>query len=650
MVSPLWIAADTGDIDQVRLLLEDGSSVDIEIKDEAGATPLVQAVKNGHGDIVKALLDAGADPTVSSSHESIEQLTTDATILELLSSARAKKTQADTEATASPAAPGSAPEQTYLHPAPEDYQQNYTAYGQVPPPPGPYMYYPAPYPGAMLPDGSPAQYYPAPPPPPNGATQPSDAMGNGTLPPPEIARLIPCRYFPACRYGPSCIFAHPQGPFFQGPLPPPAQYSAHYDPMAHPPYAGYYSVPPQSPYSQLPSSAHPASSPQNPSHSPVSQPQHLRSGSEVTSPVQTPYNSTSAPPPMPYGIPVPGGYPAPGQMLPPMPLGMSPTQHPVPQPNGFMYSPTSPVVQSSTHRNDANLLNGSAQYPQYEGAAPNGVQHMQAPSQQEAYTNPTRPQLREGTNNLRRGSVRRMSGAGSSNRKPPCAFFPSGRCRNGDSCKFPHILPEPGESLQGSYVTKFGGRARAQTQPQGDQLSEKMAGLNLRSDGSPNGSQVNGQGQRGNVPKANGVRHEKRGTGSGRNMQQYSQHPSQRVPGADEFPVLGGSVTPPSRSPVSNPINGPTAAEVLKAPPPLSTKSERSSTDGTNTPSGLSETASVSKDPDPDGAPNGHINGVNCDMNASATEVKPLSFAAVATVSAANPAESANTATVSVSA
>lgn len=138
----------------------------------------------------------GADPTVSSSHGSIEQLATDATILELLSSSRDKKTRPDTETTGGPAAPGSAPEQTFAQPAPEGFQQNYTAYGQVPPPPGPYMYYPAPYPGAMLPDGSPAPYYPPPPPPNpvNGTSQPSEAMGNGSLPPPEIARLIPCRY------------------------------------------------------------------------------------------------------------------------------------------------------------------------------------------------------------------------------------------------------------------------------------------------------------------------------------------------------------------------------------------------------------------------------------------------------------------------
>lgn len=42
----------------------------------------------------------------------------------------------------------------------------------------------------------------------------------------------------------------------------------------------------------------------------------------------------------------------------------------------------------------------------------------------------------------------------------------------------------------------------------------------------------------------------------------------QRVPGADEFPVLGGSITPPGRSPAALTFKGPTAAQVLQAPPP----------------------------------------------------------------------------------
>lgn len=48
----------------------------------------------------------------------------------------------------------------------------------------------------------------------------------------------------------------------------------------------------------------------------------------------------------------------------------------------------------------------------------------------------------------------------------------------------------------------------------------------------------------------------------------------QRVPNADEFPVLTGSTTPPTRSPngvLTNGIghHGPTAAQVLQAPPPV---------------------------------------------------------------------------------
>lgn len=48
----------------------------------------------------------------------------------------------------------------------------------------------------------------------------------------------------------------------------------------------------------------------------------------------------------------------------------------------------------------------------------------------------------------------------------------------------------------------------------------------------------------------------------------------QRVPNADEFPVLAGSTTPPTRSPNGvltngNGHQGPTAAQVLLAPPPV---------------------------------------------------------------------------------
>ena len=129
---------------------------------------------------------------MSTSHGSIEQLTTDATILELLTSAREKKAQADRDAASADATLGNNAEQSYTPPVPGGYPQDYPGYGQAPPP-GSYMYYPPPFPGALLPDGTTAPYYP-PPPPPTGVSQHPEGTGNGSLPPPEIARLIPCRY------------------------------------------------------------------------------------------------------------------------------------------------------------------------------------------------------------------------------------------------------------------------------------------------------------------------------------------------------------------------------------------------------------------------------------------------------------------------
>jgi len=81
MVSPLWNAASEGNIDTLLALLHNASPADIEIKgmslflvsalsrvflnfhfliDHTGATPLQEAVKNGHLDVVKALLDKGS--------------------------------------------------------------------------------------------------------------------------------------------------------------------------------------------------------------------------------------------------------------------------------------------------------------------------------------------------------------------------------------------------------------------------------------------------------------------------------------------------------------------------------------------------------------------------------------------------------------
>lgn len=65
----------------------------------------------------------------------------------------------------------------------------------------------------------------------------------------------------------------------------------------------------------------------------------------------------------------------------------------------------------------------------------------------------------------------------------------------------------------------------------------------------------------------------------------------QRVPNADDFPVLNGSLTPPSRSPGSNgslPNGHPTAAQVLSAPPPFRRDGTKESTPGNSSPEPVS--------------------------------------------------------------
>lgn len=233
------------------------------------------------------------------------------------------------------------------------------------------------------------------------------------------------------------MFAHPQGPYFQGPLPPPAQYPTPYDPMAPSPYSnGYYTVPQPgySPNGLPPNSLNPLSPPPAVAQPPTPQQNHVQVGAEVVSPLQAPYAPPNAPQPVPYTLPVPGGYPPSGH-LPPIPVGMPPLpppqqqMPPLPPANGVIYQPTSPVIQPQSHRRNSSVIHPQSGIPANIAPSDNMInqgQHM-AP-QQDGYM----PGARIHRDNLhgRRGSVRRLSTMGP-NRKPPCLFFPSGRCRNG---------------------------------------------------------------------------------------------------------------------------------------------------------------------------------------------------------------------------
>jgi ankyrin repeat protein len=101
MVSALWKACAEGDLENVHQLLQDASTLDLEIRgkhtsgslehihdlfnclqsfcttnsihissfffltDHTGVTPLIEAIKNGHVEVVRALLDKGSMTQIS---------------------------------------------------------------------------------------------------------------------------------------------------------------------------------------------------------------------------------------------------------------------------------------------------------------------------------------------------------------------------------------------------------------------------------------------------------------------------------------------------------------------------------------------------------------------------------------------------------
>ena len=351
----------------------------------------------------------GADPVSSFSQGQLEQYTSDLIIINLVRQAQNKSIPLENNQ-----------ENNYRQDLSDDRDKRY--YGH---PSGAYPYYPpintTPSP---LADGG-SVYYP--PPPPHDSSENLASGGLSNLPPPEIARSIPCRYFPACRYGSSCMFAHPQTPYFQGPAPPPNQYIP-YDPSLGLQAYGssYYPVPPPT-FQQPNGVSHMAPLSPPPGPPPLV---HGRSHSEVVPPTPNPYTPGGLSP-LPYGSMLPPVYPPQGQV--PMSVPMSnvhpqpPIPPPVPQSPSVMYNQSSmpnPVYNGHPDGNGSYPLppNGPILYSEAEGDA-NGTLLPQ--NDGFAHGPPTHRDVM--SHGGRRGGRR----SSFNSRKPACIFYPSGRCKNG---------------------------------------------------------------------------------------------------------------------------------------------------------------------------------------------------------------------------
>ncbi|KAJ7161337.1 hypothetical protein C8R43DRAFT_1123795 [Mycena crocata] len=591
MVSALWKACSQGDLEAVNQALS-ADTVDIEIKDHTGVTPLIEAVKNGHPEVVRLLLDKGADPTNASSQGSPETYTTEQSILSMLSFARNQR--------GVPAlVQGNGYDTNDANAYPQPPHGNYPYYPTISSAPPPEMYY-------------------------QQMHMENNASRHNNLPPPEVASAIPCRYFPACRYGSACLFQHPQGPYFQGPLPPPVQYPTSYDQMPPQSYAPtYYPVSPpsfppqmngQHPMAPLPSQQGPPMS----MHGPPS---------EMMPPPPQGHFSPNGAPTMSYG-PIspmmspmyshPGQAPLPMSIPPLPPLHHQPPPPPAPQSPQATFNPSSPP---SAPQSTFVMQQNPASYPPVNGNGPVGYPEVNGAAAKSPQLNPQQDSPgpgREGPAAGRRGTARRGSFA---NRKqaPPCIFFPTGRCKNGADCRFPHVMPQEGAAGHTPFYPSRGGGPRPRGHMNGNgfaAIDEKMANLSIQD----NSRNHNGADRSPMDPATRG----RGGPGKPNFNAQANKRASmvrQRVPNADEFPVLAGSTTPPARSPGMNGSlpngnghAGPTAAQILQAPRPVRGNSSQAITSRGVTPERVKESKP-------------EVNGAEVHSSPK----MPVSFASVAT-------------------
>lgn len=495
---------------------------------------------------------------------------------------------------------------------------------------------------------------------PNGAAAPAN------LPPAEVSKTIPCRNFPNCKYGAGCVFFHPAqsaGPgFYPGPGGPmrngfvPNGFEGGYPQPGYP--NGHYYVPngfnsfPPPPPVEAAAQAPPAPVSGETAENGAPAPEVAASSSPVEAapiPVsQAP--SAIAPVFVPqFAPPHIGSPPAPSQfglspLSPSMLAGSLPSIPPAEAffaqspPNGFAHAgPFNPRRQSFGQPFNGGPKPFHSKKPSFSnGGAPRPFRGSQSGP------NPNLGQWKDGN-------------------PPPCAFFAQSKCRNGEYCKFPHIdaegndvrhpdvvrgvippLPSLGRQGRGmrmsvpngfaydqgfrpnhaAFAPQVNGHGSAQAPaiPEGesdeaaapapavvadDETAEKtersgeadkpalpasvpakpaapMPSI-TRSASQPGVQRVHANGftSRSHSPAPSNVSfhgngHPRRGgarvpyVNGQRSSSQGETKTPQRVPGADEFPALGGAT-----SPVLNGVekkDGKTAAQVLSAPAPYRPK------------------------------------------------------------------------------
>ncbi|TIA88896.1 hypothetical protein E3P99_02340 [Wallemia hederae] len=384
----------------------------LELVDDNGLTPLALAAKVSNMQAVDILLSKNANPYAALAHASDPQM--------------AQKLHASLQ-----------PPPFYPPPL-----QHFYPY---PPPMDMHMYYPE--------DQSQQQQQPPQPP-----QSPFNAQ-IGTLPPPEVARNIPCRFYPGCRYGTECIFMHPQPAMY---LPPPPQIAPQFEPIPQPQPQPFYQMPPQ----MVPPPFAPPIAPNSiPAEQAQAQPE------DTASPVANQDDKVAAfqpqqPPPF---------------MHPMMP--QDPYMMPIaPRPPPMMMPNAQPF------RNNRNLTRSAS-----------------------------------------------ISKRGKDGQLPPCYFFPMGKCRNQDTCAFPHIIADGTDvrdpALRGTAPINSANSHRRQSSRSNNFENKRFSNGISQLNGNPQAS-FSGNKIPPSMPRAQAQAAASR-----------THSPAQRVPTQDDFPSLSSNVS-----------------------------------------------------------------------------------------------------------
>ncbi|KLT45549.1 hypothetical protein CC85DRAFT_137398 [Cutaneotrichosporon oleaginosum] len=562
--SELHRACAEGRIEDVRAILGRGLDTLESLDIATGCTPIVLAVTHGHADIVRELLTAGAIVPPPG-------LTMDPTMLSIL----------------------------YPHPQ--------AMYGVPPPFAMPQFFQSAYY-------GGPAHFNPRK----EGGSANGHANGsangsannNPNLPPAEVAKTIPCRNFPNCKYGTSCMFYHPHPQL--GFFPPQAYYEGGFVPYPHgaPFFPGAQEFVPQQQHQQANGTAEAAPASVDGAISAPSEENGEAAPQEAAAQAQAHVPSAGAPAFVP-GVPMPQemmngfvGSPPAAFMSPPLLPAQDAAAFYATSPPQFQ--PFLPSAYGGHGRRQSFGFNNGGMHG---GPKP---YHGKKPS----FSGGPKPWGPGG----RPGGSSHL-GQWKDGHPPPCAFFREGKCRNGEFCKFPHLdadgndcrhpdvirgiippmptrpprvlnmmhgrsYPQHQQMLAAKQAQAAANDAAAEDESGSDKGSATSAGLPPKpASGSLPTSRAGSQpgharmGSRAHSPSRRGGPRYGAGAGgaNGHAHGQASRSSSngdkkvapQRIPRADEFPALsmGGSPTPGSER--REPSWSKTAAQVLSEPAPI---------------------------------------------------------------------------------